>query len=366
MSKKTSLALILLLLCLRGSSQNTDEKIVLKSGKHYEEYELEDGKYKEEGIYNIVSKKEYQIIEDFGASFYDIKYKNATTMLSYHAKLGDSLSVKDGLWKTFHEKGYLFEETYWDNGIRIWSKVYDLSNNLIEYNYDDLENDTNFYLTYRDRRLFKKSYYPPNDKNHATTIYYPESDIAISNAELYFYKNMATHKTDSTSFSLSAPNKTIVINSINCSTKSIKILDKNNNLIKFPLTIKKDETQYFRLPYTPDPISLKNEEIIKVNVYGLKDSSFDIFCTTRAAHIDGESIMHQEYLTLSRTKDRFLIVKSMGTVTTASIQGNNIEERVYDIRGITKIDLLDFEAGIYDLSIGSCDNGGFLKLIIEK
>ena len=56
----------------------------------------------------------------------------------------------------------------------------------------------------------------------------------------------------------------------------------------------------------------------------------------------------------------------MGTVTTASIQGNNIEERVYDIRGLTKIDLLDFEAGIYDLSIGSCDNGGFLKLIIEK
>ncbi len=366
MRKKTSLALILLLFCLRGLCQITDEKIVLKSGKHSEEYELADGKYKKEGIYNIVSKKEYQIIEDFGANFYDIKYKNAMTILSYNAQLGDSLSVKDGLWKTFDEKENLSKETYWMNGINVWSKEYDLSNNLIEYDYDDFENDTNFYLTYRDRRLFKKSYYPPNDKNHATTFYYPESGIAISNAELYFYTNMATYNTDSTSFSLSAVNKSIEINAINCSTKSIKILDKNNNLIKFPLTIKKGETKYFTLPYTPDPISLKNEEIIKVNVSGLKDSLFDIYCNTRAAHIDGASIRHQKNLTLSRIKDRFLIIKSMGTVTTAFIQGDNIEERVYDIRGLTKIDLLDFEAGIYDLSIGSCDNGGFLKLIIEK
>ena len=238
MSKKTSLALILLLLCLRGSSQNTDEKIVLKSGKHYEEYELEDGKYKEEGIYNIVSKKDYAFIkeENFGFPNYRIRYKKAEYILDFDSKRGDSLSVKDGLWKTFHEKGNLFKETYWDNGIHIWSKEYDLSNNLIEYHYKDFENDTSFYLTYRDRRLFKKIYYPPNDKNYATTIYYPESGVAISNAELYFYKNMVTHDTDSTSFSLSAPNKSIVINSIDCSNKSIKILDKNHQLIKFPLT----------------------------------------------------------------------------------------------------------------------------------
>ena len=85
-----------------------------------------------------------------------------------------------------------------------------------------------------------------------------------------------------------------------------------------------------------------------------------------AHHINGRTVETLKSLQLSKTKDKFLILPSMGTVTDATIISTNGDKSFYEINGITKIDLSKYSTGTYQLHISSCNTGGQLKFVITE
>ncbi len=86
----------------------------------------------------------------------------------------------------------------------------------------------------------------------------------------------------------------------------------------------------------------------------------------RYTHIDWKNVQTIGHLSLSKTKDKYLIVSSMGTVTNAYLKNIRGENTEYEIHGDTKISLEKLQIGDYDLSIFSCDTNGFIKFTITE
>ena len=61
-----------------------------------------------------------------------------------------------------------------------------------------------------------------------------------------------------------------------------------------------------------------------------------------------------------------LVLTKMGTVTDLFISKKSEPRRRFKIKGITKVDLNNFEEGIYNAQINSCNIGGNIKLNITK
>jgi hypothetical protein len=89
-----------------------------------------------------------------------------------------------------------------------------------------------------------------------------------------------------------------------------------------------------------------------------------IYSNIYAHHVNGQTVETLASIQLSRTKDKFLVLPSMGTVTDATIVSNNGDKSFYKISGTTKIDLSTFPIGVYQLQISSCHTGGRMKFVI--
>jgi hypothetical protein len=91
---------------------------------------------------------------------------------------------------------------------------------------------------------------------------------------------------------------------------------------------------------------------------------YKIYSSIYAHHINGRTVETLDSIQLSKTKDKFLILPSMGTMTDATIISQSGDKSVYDIIGTTKIDLAKYAVGTYQLLISSCNTGGQLKFVI--
>lgn len=112
-------------------------------------------------------------------------------------------------------------------------------------------------------------------------------------------------------------------------------------------------------------MKLKNHLLLFLILWNL-----NLYSQNIANHIDFNNVEKLEELELSKTKDGFLKVASLGTITTVSIlpkvsldappifQKDSFED--------IKVDLSDFDVGEYTLWITSCHTGGILKLKIVK
>ena len=136
-----------------------------------------------------------EIIRAFPNDF-EVKYKGTTSSISYSDRVDNMVWVKNGIWNTYDSTGLLIEVNDWHNGINLWYKKYDNNGILTEHSYEDFGNDTSFYDDYIDGRLFKRGFYPPENKNKQTVIYYPKAPIGIDKAELYFEANFLNKPID--------------------------------------------------------------------------------------------------------------------------------------------------------------------------
>ena len=354
---------ICILLILSGFGQKNKSIGGLRTGDWTLKFITEHGKITESGEYKIIPISTYDTIRDLGKYYYEVRYKKATPLLIYNRISQGNIDVKDGIWETLDSAGRLFQIDFWENGLNTWTKWFDASGNLDRYDYDDYENDTSFYLTYINKQLFKKEWYPPEDKNNRGVIYYPNNSLFISDAEPYFKTNFLNKRSDTQYIQLSSA-KELEIASITVKNKTIKISGSGKNLF-FPLVIRPGDKVELALISNPESRTYLPADTILIKSSDTPEL-YKIYCDLFASHVTYQNVEKLEELRLSRTKDRYLIIPSLGSVTDATIIAPSGGKRVYDIPELTKIDLLDYTAGSYNLEISSCNTGGSIKLVITE
>ena len=320
--------------------------------------------YTRTGNYKIIPLVKYDTIRKLGSNCYEINYKGSTPLLFYEKNVNGNISVKDSIWNASDSVGNIIRIDSWSEGLSLWTKYFNENGDLTEYDFHDYENDTSFHLTYINRRLFKKAFYPPENKNRQTKIYYPDNKLIISNAELSFTINFLTKPSAIEEISLSSK-EDLTINSISSKRQFIKITSLTNKPITFPLRISPSSPIIIKIIATPTAATYQMTDtlLISTNESG---TPYHIYSDIFAYHINGRTVEALTSIQLSRTNDKYLILPSMGTVTDATIISKNGESHYYEINGTTKIDLSVFPPGSYQLLISSCNNGGQLKFIITE
>jgi hypothetical protein len=233
---------------------------------------------------------------------------------------------------------------------------------LTKYDYKDLENDTNFYLTYDNNQLYKKAFFPPNNKNQQTVIFYPDNNLVIPNAEPFFNTKFGGTSVNDFQLKLFCK-KDLTINSVSSSSQNIQVNFPFNSM-PYKLTTK--DTATFNLIFSPTPSSFRDKDTITIITSEENVPPYKIYCSLRASHINGSNVKTLKEISLSITNDKYLLISPMGSVTDAFIKNSNEIVKRYKIKGITKIDLNELKVGEYELSVYSCDTGDKIKLKILK
>jgi hypothetical protein len=319
------------------------------------------GKVTTEGAYTIIPANTYEIIRKLGNDSYEVKYKRSTPLLFHAGIKNGSMSVKDGVWNVYDSSGRLAKTDVWSNGLNTNSKYFDDKGNLVQCHYVDYDNDTSFYLTNIDKQLFKKAYYPPENKNSQVKIYYPENDLIINYAELGFRINFLYKPSDTQYVILSSAKETSIY-SVTSANNSVEI-SGSFTAGCYPMKVTPETPAILQLIAKPHPLMYKRFDTIFIKTSEDRPT-YKIYCETHASHIDNRNVEIIKEIQLSRTKDRYLIIPSLGTVTDAVIKSQVGGSKGYEINGIRKIDLSQFSPGTYMLEISSCHTGGEMKLII--
>lgn len=356
----------ILLLSVNGFGQNKTTINGLRIGPWSVPYDSINDFYGEDGSYNVVTIKSLDTIRCLG-SFFEVRFKNATPLLFYNERFDDSISVKDGIWKTYisakPEASYI---SFWINGIRTWQKEFDSAGTLVEHSFWDFEKGINYNLQYRDGQVFKKAYYPPDDGNHEIVKYYPNQQLFIADAEPRFYANFYSNPLVVDTIQI-ACKKRLKIQSITSSSGNIQI---SNQIPPKNLRLKGKDTLNLLLKFTPTSKALKDFDTISIKTKErgiIRD--YKIYCSTEAAHLDYHNVEKTTEISLSKTKDGYLIIAPMGTQTDVCVDKPTEKICYQMMAGLTPrvvIDLHHFSAGEYLLSIVSCSVYGFIKLKVME
>ena len=339
------------------------------SGMSTDYYEDAYGKYTSRGKLKIIPISKYKIIKSYGVmkegepGDFVVKYKKATPLVFYEKKMNDSISVKDSIWKMYDQDGKLKRIEFWNEGLNEWTKFYNKQGELSEYDFKDYENDTSFTYTYVGSRLFKKSFFPPNDKNDQIEIYYPEEILSISNAELSFTINFLNKPVDSALIEIrSSQNSTIT--SISSKHKFVRLADSLGNPLSFPIDLMAGQSRVIKISVSPKSNNYKSQDTIVIT--STASRPLNIYSNIYAYHLNNRSLKNVKKFGLSKSKDKYLIIPPMGTFTDATIISSKGKKDFYKINGITQIDLTKYRAGRYSLEVSSCHDYGLLELIISE
>jgi hypothetical protein len=360
---KSIITISILLASFCGLTQAKRFEKGMRAGEWTIKSMLAEGKMTETGVFNIIPLSTYHIIKSFGTGTYEVKYKKSTPLLFYEQKKEDHISVKDGLWNMYNEAGRQMRISFWNNGLEIWTKYFDENGELTRYDYDDLENDTSFYYTYIDKQIFKKAFYPPENKNNPIEIYYPENDLSVSDAELNFHVNFLNKQSD-TQYVFLSSKKELPVHAVSCRRNSI-MMAMGMDISCSSRMITPETPVVLRLISRPSALNYEIKDTIIIKTSENKPA-YKIYCNIYASHINDNNVEVLKKLTLSKSKDKYLVIPSLGTVTGASISNQYVKGRAYDINKITKIDLSEYPVGNYNLYITSCHTGGELTLVITE
>jgi len=286
MQHLTFILAILLTWTIQCIGQNKTTKEGLNVGKWTDEYELAYGKFTETGFYKIIPLNIYETIRPLGDNIFEVKFKGSSTLLFFSGRQGNNISVKDSIWQTVDSVGKIYKTENWVQGLNLWTKYFDGNGNMTNYDYEDFENDTSFYLTYKNNQLYKKAFYPPDNKNQQTEIFYPDNNLVIPNAEPSFYCKFGDMAVNVFQLKLSCK-KDLTINSVSSSSGNIQVTFPFNSV---PYKLTKADTAIFNLIFTPTPTSFTDDDTITIVTSEENVLPYKIYCSLRASHIDGSNV----------------------------------------------------------------------------
>lgn len=364
---KILLAIVIIFFAGHCKAQNLSTPSGLKYGLWKDTLENinSNGREVEIGKYCIISSKTYPIIRKSNSDvFYEVKYLNGSNLIFYSKIVNDSFSVSDGIWNRFDSLGNRIGSVNWKQGIMLSTKDYDSLGNLVYF--DTLDYISNCYTAYRyiTNRLFSKKETSIN-VDIPVYEYYPDDRLSISDAEPEFTADFLGRPVDTNKIFLFAKDDITLFGIINPSG-NFKFLDKKMNSLLFPFTISKNSTAVINVLFKPSPASLSSSEVLTLLTNEPDENKYTIYAKTSGYHLNYQTVEKISRFSLSISQDKFLILPSMGTITTTSITYPSGEVKSYNIDGQTKIDLSGFKPGKYYINTIACNAGGSQTLILRK
>lgn len=184
--------------------------------------------------------------------------------------------------------------------------------------------------------------------------------LIISNTELEFTINFLNKPIATRTITISAK-KNVTIKSI---TKGPYIkLSINSKLVTLPFTIKANTSVPLKIIVAPSPVNYQAHDTLTFFTTE-SNTPYSIYSNIEAHHFDLKSIRALRSLEtlwsvkLSKSKDKYLILPSNGSISYAAITSFSGEVVEYSIEGTTKIDLSVFPVGSYRLYVSGSDGGG--------
>jgi hypothetical protein len=331
----------------------------LKTGEWSESSSGGDGFFDARGNYRIISTASYSNIleeKDFNIK---VKYKGSTPLVWFERNVNGRISVKDSIWNTYDREFRIRETSFWKDGLRQWEKHYDERGNLTQYEYEDYDKDTSFKLVYIDGKLFKRAFYPQLNKLTETAVYYPNEPLSFSKAEFLFEINFRNHPTDTKEIIFNAT-KDMTIKSISSIHRFVKVTTADDQPHSFPYKIKAGATP---LKIAVSPGSAEYEQTDTITLMTAESELPYRICL----HIRASHICEGQELTLSKSKDKFLILPTMGTVLAAYITSEKGQKTTYPVSRIFKrVDLSTFPTGKYGVEIRACYYKGSFTLVVTE
>ena len=347
--KTTSILIVLLAWAFHCPGQNKVTKEGLKYGKWVEEYDDGERKNTFSGIYKIIPLSTYDTIRAVGYGTAEIKYKGSTPILEFSGRYLNDISVQDSIWQFVDSTGILRSTYFWNQGILAWSKDFDDKGNMIFYSYNDFENNTSLYLTYKNKQLYQKHFYARNE-TEGTSTFYPDNNLIIQNAEPSFSKTFGDSTKSVFQLKISSK-KHLTIKSVISSSENIQVSFPLN---KLPYKLSPSDTTIVNLTFAPTPISLRDNDTITIITSEKNVPPYKVYCSLNASHVNYNNIENLKNLTLSKSKDTYLIISLSSDSREVYIKNDKRTEKIYHtLYGKLKIDLKDFNVGIYDITISN-------------
>lgn len=338
------------------------------------EHGLKYGHWNENGIdcyYKIISFSYYDTVGFDLDSRLDIRrYDGMDTTLEtirVSGFFGDSISVRDGVMKAYDSFGNLSQIIEYRVGL-VGTMIMFSNGDTTTYNHVFLDNiSANFYDDYLNNRAFCRQFFK---SNVLTYSYYPYDDLIISNALLFSEIDLTKTSSDTVQVLLSA-HKNLLVKAIE-SDKNTTVLDEKNQPLKFPLSIKRNEVATLKIINYQSQDSTNLRAVIRVNTTP-GDKCYWIFLSTVAYHLSKSNISATKKITLSREKDKYLIVHSCGPYGHMFITdgGSKIGEYRFEGNHTYKIPLKDLPKEKYEIEIGMCYDddigiGGKIDLLLKQ
>jgi len=351
--------------CLHSQNKTTSNG--LKTGFWKTEYNQEFYEFNCEGQYKVISIKNLDTIPEVRfANKLTVVYKNDTTWISYEQRKGNSIEVKDGLWKYYDTTGLKLEYLVkYNRGIRLWSKDFNLDGSLFSHSYTNFKRGITFYEYYRMGKLFKQRFYLPATPNDETIVFYPKTRLFISNAEPYFDYNFLSKESIPQNIQI-ACKKSLKIISITPHSSNFQV----RSSLPLPIDLKKQDTLLLQLNFRPSPATTMEEDTIVIKTLeNGKVHEYLICALTSAVHVDYQNVEHISKIELSQTRDRYLLIDQLGTQTDACVQTQDENICFELISGLSphiSIDLKAFKPGAYSVYVGSCNTFGSFTLVITE
>lgn len=371
---KSFLFLILLSLPFIVFSQNQFNENGLPIG-HWEITNY--NKYTRAGTYILVSLDTIDVISDSDihcgldcTNTFEIRLKNATVEMKVKFQKENIISVKNGLWTITDSLGKIANQTFWQSGICLWEKHFDKNGQLKYHDYENLENDISYEDTYLDGEVFSRSFKDPTNWDEETNIYYPDAPIGFSKGALNFKVNFLYQPVDTQFLEIFSREKAVNIKAITSLADDIRIFHRDGKTFQGNYNIKSKDVLSLMFIYQPhsSKSSLKEKLIVETD-----EGTYPLFLFTESKHIDYKNAEKLSTIELSQSKDKFLIIERLGTVTDIYIydydEYYDEESEIYHefmMKKHSKIDLEKFYVGEFLLFIPSCDIGGRMKLIITE
>ncbi len=349
------------------SSLCTAQNNVNGKGQPYGHWMYDKATYgvTEEGDYKIMSLLQYDSarLEQEEGSYTGrlaVKYKASRADITTYNYDGDSLSVNDGIWNQYDTAtGKLMLTTEYYNGIVLGRKEYGAEGGLVKYTYTNYEADSSIYLTYMDNHVFRKEFYPPGTGTNKVTQYYPDHPLHIANAEPELNVNFLSRPLVNFNTKLIADTEVTITNFI--SNGDIDILNKKNQPVSLPLTLRKGKPYDITIQYKPKPSTYNFYDTIAITTTG-SQFTYKIICSAWAAHIDRNNVTTLQNVKVSKSKDRYFFIKGCGSVTNFSISDEDGRVSNYAAMGgrVTAVDLNEYQPGAYtiDVTMGDCETEG--------
>jgi len=323
------------------------------------------GKVFDKGTYVIIPVNTYPIIRKSNSnSFFEVKYINSSAIIFYSKIVNDSFAVKDGTWNRFDSLGNLIGAISWEKGIILSSRDHDLHGNPVYFDTSDYISNCYTSYQYIDNRLFKKKQNSLTE-NISINYYYPLDKLAISNAEPNFESDFLRRPIDTFKIILFAKDSIAIIG-IKDSSHNFKFLDKKKNPISYPFAISKGSKVEVYALFKPSPSSLRSSETFTLVTNELDNKEYPIYATTLGYHLNYKTVEKVSNFSLSISKDKYLIIPRMGTVTVTSVTFPSGAVKYYHISELTKISLSEFVPGKYYISTSSCNAAGSQTMILRK